>query len=336
MSASTEGLPVFFFHDILGKPKHGAMLEKALAAQGRAFVALSCCPKQKSIISLHKQVELAINEIRGVVASDERFQNGYVFVGHSQGAVLARAVVEEMDDHQVHTLVSLAGVQNGLFYGPQAQDLVPLYVWLTMLGPEAFPVEGLDYDQFCVDDTCRRGKVQLYAAKMLAEDPTLQDEFAAANLQRAPVHNRFATDNTFLTKINNVNKCESNKDKDDQERRKNNFLKLKAAHFFASPDDGLAAPWQTSVFGRYSHVDSVDEIESKFDQFSVVPMSETEEYVNDTFGLRTLDERGALFLHEVAGVPHNGWIKNAPKVNDPNSVCEFQDIYDKHIASTLP
>lgn len=137
-------LPAFFFHGITGNPGEAVRLEKALASQDRALVALSFCPSEKSTISLHKQVPLAIAQIRSIVASDERFQNGYVFIAHSQGGMLARAVVEEMNDHQVHTLISLAGAQNGMFYGPQPEDACPLMVFLSGFGAMILPTD-LDF-----------------------------------------------------------------------------------------------------------------------------------------------------------------------------------------------
>jgi palmitoyl-protein thioesterase len=333
---ASQHLPVFFFHGLTGSPGEAIHLEKALAAHGRTLVALSFSPAKKSIVSLHKQIPLAIAQIRSIVASDERFQHGYVFMGHSQGGMLARAVVEEMDDHQVHTLISLAGVQNGIFYGPQAEDLVAVEGLLAGFGEAVLPGKMIDFAKLREDQGSRIGRVQHEVAKVIVDHPELQEEYSFTNLQRLPSHDDFLTANTFLPVINNVNKCESSEDKLNQERRKRNFLKLQAAYFFMSPADGAVAPWQSSHFGRYSFVNSLDEIESKFDQFSIVPMRETEEYVDDTFGLRTLDERGSLFLVQVPDIPHCGWIADTPLTNDPTQLCKFQSVFDKHISLALP
>jgi len=64
-------------------------------------------------------------------------------------------------------------------------------------------------------------------------------------------------------------------------------------------------------------------------------MRETEEYVDDTFGLRTLDERGALFLHEVPNVSHLGWIMNTPLSGFDDPASEFQSVFDQHLAPIL-
>ncbi|EGZ26609.1 hypothetical protein PHYSODRAFT_283975 [Phytophthora sojae] len=34
-----------------------------------------------------------------------------------------------MDDHKVHSLVSLVGMQNGVFYGPQPEDFDDQRAW---------------------------------------------------------------------------------------------------------------------------------------------------------------------------------------------------------------
>lgn len=331
-------LPVIFFHGLGGNPTRGDALAKALEAQGRALVALSFCPDERSALSLHKQVPLAIAQVREVVATDDRFKNGYVFVGHSQGGLLARAVVEEMDDHRVHTLISLAGVQNGFFYGPQPLDEAPMRVLLEGFGAFVLPTEVFDFGKFQDDKNSLRGALQLEFAKLSAERHDLHHEFSFVNLARSPAFDEWTRTSSFLAAVNNVNHVDEGDVQavEDQQRRKRNFLKLQAAHFFASPGDGEVAPWQTSHFGRYSHVDSQDHVLSKFEELQVVDMRETEEFVNDTFGLRTLSERGALFLHEVPDIPHCGWVRDEPFADEPTRICAFQDVFDQHLVAVLP
>jgi palmitoyl-protein thioesterase len=79
-----------------------------------------------------------------------------------------------------------------------------------------------------------------------------------------------------------------------------NFLSIRDAHCFGSPQDGDIVPWNTEIWGFYREGnDSV-----------LVSMTETDVYVNDTFGLRSLDERGDLHLHVVQGVQHSHWLSN--------------------------
>ncbi|ETM02920.1 hypothetical protein L917_00794, partial [Phytophthora nicotianae] len=114
----------------------------------------------------------------------------------------------------------------------------------------------------------------------------------------------------------------------DQKRRKANFLKLEEAHFFASPADERIMPWQSSIFGRYSEVDTIEEIETKFMNLTIVNMNETLEYTSDTFGLKTLDERGGLFLHEVANVSHSCW-------RGDDGDCKWEPLYNDHLYAVL-
>lgn len=80
-------------------------------------------------------MKLAIAQIRSIVVNDSRYDNSYVFIGYSQGGLIARAVIEEMDDHEVQAFISLAGAQNRLFNGSQPSDYVPLLVFVKYFGP---------------------------------------------------------------------------------------------------------------------------------------------------------------------------------------------------------
>ncbi|KAE8952863.1 hypothetical protein PF010_g32757, partial [Phytophthora fragariae] len=211
---------------------------------------------------------------REITANSSEFDNGYIFVAHSQGGPISRAVVEEMDDHKVKRYISMAGLQNGQFIGP---DKVEVSIandgpFLASLVPETM----FNYSAYGPED---------YYGKMQ------KDYFGS-----------FSTANFFLPVYNNVNRCLPGDDQCiyDQHRRKANFLKLEEAHFFASPADERIMPWQSSIFGRYSEVDTIEEIETKYMNLTIVNMNDTLEYTSDTFGLKTLDERGGLFIHEIA------------------------------------
>lgn len=278
----------------------------------------------------------AIAQIREVVASDARFQDGYVFVAHSQGGVIARAVIEEMDDHQVHAFISLAALQAGTFLGPQREDEAVMNCVLSGFGAAVLPQDVINFSKYRDGDrAAQRGKLQLDFARIVVSRPELQDEHSFLNLQAIPVQSALLTGNSFLPVINNVNELAPGDDKgaQDKARRKTNFCRLRAAHFFASPDDVMVAPWQSSIFGAYGSVERLEDIESAFESLTVVNLRETQEYVDDTFGLRTLDERGALFLHEVPGVHHLSWFADD---FDLEKSSAFQSLFDKYISPSLP
>eukprot|EP00644_Phytophthora_capsici_P003630 jgi/Phyca11/126683/e_gw1.64.134.1 len=285
-SVPDSELPVFFFHGITGNATNGRNIKANLTAEGRVFVGLTFCENECSVQSVTAQIPLAIEEIRSIVKNDSRFDKGYHFVGHSQGGGIARAVVENMDDHKVHSLVSLAGMQNGMFYGPQAADVVPLYIMLNVLGPQLLTADVFNFSKYTPADW--RGKFQ-HDLAVLDANQTLQSKYSLMNMNREPVDSYFVSNNKYLPYLNNLIQCGDDdfQCKWDKIRRKANFLRLKSAHFFAGPNDG---------------------IETKFEQFTVMDMEDTVEYKEDTYGLRSLDERGALHRTSVPNVSHNCWI----------------------------
>lgn len=93
-------------------------------------------------------------------------------------------------------------------------------------------------------------------------------------------------------------------------------------------------PWQIELLGHLSEVSSLDELEDEFENLAVLNMTETREYANDTYGQRTLDERGGLFLHEVADVAHGCWIYDTTAASDGVD-CSWDAIYDQHVYTLL-
>ncbi|KAG7382685.1 holo-[acyl-carrier-protein] synthase [Phytophthora pseudosyringae] len=242
------------------------------------------------------------------------------------GGAISRAVVEEMDDHQVQRYISLAGLQNGVFSGPNDADALATAgrSSVNYIVPEAV----LNLSTYTSEDA--HGKVQHDIAQLMLENPDLQYEYSYFNLQRSLQFGSWSYSNFFLSVLNNVNPCLPGDDQCiyDQRRRKANFLKLESAYFFTSPEDGTITPWQSSHFGRYSEVNSVAEIETNFKDLTVVDMKDTLEYTSDTFGLRTLDERGGLFLVTADNVTHVCWSRDS-------AGCWFQDVYDTYIYPVL-
>ena len=79
----------------------------ALSADVNSLVGRSLAP-------LKTQVQAVIAAIRGLISADpSRYSDGYNLVCKSQGALICRCVIEEMDDHKVDVFISLAGPQAG-------------------------------------------------------------------------------------------------------------------------------------------------------------------------------------------------------------------------------
>lgn len=305
-------LPVFFFHDAHSNAKEGDFFAAKMAAEERHFVALSFASGKDSVQPLTNQVQLAIDQIREHVQTCKCFERGYIFVAFSQGGCIARAVIEEMDDHKVRKFISLAGILNGAFIGPQLQDQHALPVSLKYNGPGMVPSTVFDLSKYdpAVDG---RGNYQ-YDLEVVAQKlPELQDQFSFFNLHRSPVVGVVATKNKFLSRLNNINPRDDDDTigRSEQARRRDNFLKLEAAHLFASPDDGVVTPWQSSILGRYTELESVEDIKTtKFESLEVLDMKDTIEYRQDTYGLRTLDRLNGLHLHVLPGISHLAWTDN--------------------------
>ncbi|GMF19038.1 unnamed protein product [Phytophthora lilii] len=165
----------------------------------------------------------------------------------------------------------------------------------------------LDFSSYSKADW--RGKIQ-HDLSVLGADQALQSKSSLMNMARPPVKDFFLDNNQYLPSLNNINQCNwfDVGCHYTKLRHKRNFLRLTAAHFFASPQDGVVGLWQHSLLGQYSEVDSLEEIETKFESLTVVHMRDTVEYREDTYGLRSLDERGGLHLTTVPGGSHNCWL----------------------------
>lgn len=119
----------------------------------------------------------------------------------------------------------------------------------------------------------------------------LGQDISVGNLWRDPNHLQ-----DFLDKNNFIPKYTEKATED----MKSNFLKLKKAVFCVGSGhayDGGIEPWQTGVFG--SVVDG-----------KMLNMTQRDFYLNDQFGLKTLDESGRLELTIVPDVSHNDWTGN--------------------------
>lgn len=102
----------------------------------------------------------------------------------------------------------------------------------------------------------------------------------------------------FLPYVNN----ERNTTKSGKFKR--GITKLQHMVLIGSPEDGVITPWQSSHFGYYDANETV------------IAMRNRPIYMDDSIGLKTLDENGKLTLITVPNVPHYEWHKNVSIVDD--------------------
>jgi palmitoyl-protein thioesterase len=218
--------PIIALHGFALTPNQGTFhdwdnIAKWIAQEhpGQIFIPLNIFNGLDSTRPLWEQVPQIANLIQSTV-SNQSFAQGYHFLGHSQGGLLMRVMLEVIDNHQVDTFVSLAGVQFGI-YG------------IGFIN---------HYFQNITDE---------YATEFLYTS-VMQDEFSAANFWHSPFpQNGYLTNNIFLPVVNNQ---VPNKD---YARYKANFLKAKQYVFFGSPQDGTVVPWESSIWGFYDDNENI-------------------------------------------------------------------------------
>lgn len=333
-SVSPSELPIFFFHGLTTSAEDGANIAARMTADGRTIHALDFCEGECSVISLHTQLPLAIAQIRSIIAKDPKsYANGYIFLAHSQGGMIGRAVIEEMDDHNVLMFITLAGVLNGVFYGPQAADAVPVQVFASYFAPATIPTTVLNISSYSQEQL--RGQMQHDFIETLAANRDLGNQISMANLWRSPDYAPWFCWNSWLPLVNNINVCTDTECKQAKARRKTNFLKLHAFHSLVSARDGAVSPWQSSHFAKYSDLSDAAKIVTDFEQLTVVPMQQTPEYMGDTYGLKTLHTSGRLHLREVADVSHNCWVKDGTFFDNSSEICSFDAAFNAYVYPLL-
>lgn len=144
--------------------------------------------------------------------------DGFNFVAFSQGALLARAVVQKLPPYlRVHTYVSLAGPQRGQW---GECNMGSSGIGPTISRKMARPTGWLAF-----------------------YNPVAQREISVANYWYDPRHNRlFRKEAKFLSEINGYI------DLGDLALQRENFLRIQNAIFLGSSDDDCINPPLSSVF----------------------------------------------------------------------------------------
>ncbi|XP_069491120.1 lysosomal thioesterase PPT2 [Ambystoma mexicanum] len=105
-------------------------------------------------------------------------------------------------------------------------------------------------------------------------------------------HDLYLNRSEYLALLNSESNCPN------ATNWKKNFLRIRRMVLIGGPDDGVITPWQSSQFGFYNQNETV------------MDMHEQEVYLQDAFGLKTLDSRRAITRYTVPGVPHTNWHSN--------------------------
>jgi len=194
-----------------------------------------------------------------------------------------------MDDHKVHTLVSLAGPQMGVYGSTWLKYFNPMpSLRVPLLGGVVSEMEHLMLESF----------------DGFAYTSQAQEMSSVANMWNDPRHqDKFLSSNVFLPFVNGLlGPVPSG--------MRSNFLRLKKAVFLTGSFDnqpydsptGLE-PWCSGTFGFWS-------TGSRTTAF--VPMESQKIFIDDTIGLRALNASGRLVTTAVANVTHGQWVHSTP------------------------
>jgi len=237
--------------------------ELEVAMPGHKLFALNVDNKWASLKRLQTLVDDATKVLKQTIADNEElFRDGFILMGHSQGGIVSRAVMMQ-NAFNVTKYISLAGVQDG-FFGDCG-------IWF-----------GRNF-------TCEAVTELMYSKVM-------QESFSVAGFWRCPDREKYLKHNTFLPILNNEEGTSSTPEY--QKMLKDNFLRCKEFHFFASPSDEIIKPYFTSLFDTYDT-----------DGKTRMPLEKQYIYQYDTFGLRTAVEEGRVHFHEVPNVKHEQWVQ---------------------------
>ncbi len=123
----------------------------------------------------------------------------------------------------------------------------------------------------------------------------LGQDISIANYWNDPYHQAlYKKYSVFLAQLNN------DSSNPHSAAFKKSFTRIKNLVLIGGPDDGVITPWQSSQFGSFTE-----------NSLNVTLMRQQKNwYIRDSFGLRTLDKRGAVHVITVPGVHHTHWIKN--------------------------
>eukprot|EP00300_Choanocystis_sp_HF-7_P037487 c53651_g1_i1.p1 GENE.c53651_g1_i1~~c53651_g1_i1.p1 ORF type:complete len:293 (+),score=56.79 c53651_g1_i1:34-912(+) len=220
--SSSAFLPIFTLHGIDGHASDLDAVSNAihLLDSNATVTPLRILEGNESYAPLELQIDIVFRTIQTFVNQNPRlYADGYTLICHSQGGLICRTLCQSIPNHGVHTLISLAGPQLGVF-DTHFFDFLP-------------PIAQL-FTEF-----------EIYK---IAYNALVQAADSHSNMWNDPLHQEdFLKHNLFLPKYNAVASAE----------HRANFLQLSLAAFLVGEFEkqefeGGIGPWQSAVFDFYS------------------------------------------------------------------------------------
>jgi len=262
--------PVIIVHGVMSEADHLEDLKDMIetAHPGTNVTLIHLYPDIESFTPLQRQAVYWKQKIEPLM---KEAVNGIHLICHSQGGLVCQGLVQDVDGHNVHTLVTLSSPLNGQFGVP---DFVSGY--LPFLKGKRESLSGFMYRALT------------------------QDTFAIANYWRDPrgkYYQSYVEESRFLPILHN-NPDSERTNKQECQRRKKNFLELRKFVMVGGPDDGVITPWQSSLYRYYD------------ENYNITQMKDEKLFQDDWFGLRKMYERGDVIMDSIAGVKHVEWHSN--------------------------
>jgi len=223
-----------------------------------------------------------VAEFAAKVQNDSKLQGGFNLIGHSQGGLITRAYVERYNDPPVYNLISWAGPQMGQFGMPAVNAICP------------------DQDALC-DFFLDLMDLLMYGEWV---DEWMQNHISfAAYWKDIFEYDLYLKFNTFLADINNEYDSKNN-------TYRSNLMSLNAYLLEYSTIDNIVIPMSSPWFEFFAIGEDT----------TVVPWNQTDLYVGDWIGTKTLYESKKLFMYAI----------DCDHQDIPRDVCKkYYDMYTK-------
>ncbi|XP_063676397.1 lysosomal thioesterase PPT2-A-like [Bolinopsis microptera] len=212
---TTAANPVLLFHGLMDNHKTMEYMAFKIKKDfpGTYTHSIKLYPDDYSLISLKVQSESLVKYIKNL-----HIEGPITFIGHSMGALSGRNVIQNWDDHNITTFISLAGPHMGVSKVP--------------------PINGIagGYENF-INDTlaymCYNAGGQEFSLCNFWNDPTKQAMYKKRN--------KFLSSSLCQTQRK---KCPGQSD---------NLKKLQKMVLIGGPQDGTVFPFESTLFGYYDN-----------------------------------------------------------------------------------
>ena len=304
--------PVVLFHGLGGSSKDWHLIRGWLASAhpSQPVHALDLNQGRESFDELWKQV----SDFERAVVPLCNTSVPCHFVGHSQGALLARVLVQRSDLLRggVCSLLSLAGPQQGVSIVPNT--FVSLQGGGLSARPLCPPTPRSGLPRWLQNLTNELAHKVLYTS--------WAQRFSVAEFFHDPrLCHGYATRNVFLPIVNGEANGTTGGRAVPNSRQ--NLVALQMATFAGSDGDEIIAPWQSHLWGFCRPVGerALRASVGVEDSGSACPagemrLNETDVWLQDLVGLRALDGAGKLRLVVRPGLRHMAWLSDKPTFDE--------------------